>query len=79
MIGELRVGDGADAGVLLDPAVGVAPASLAASWDDDEQARALGSARVEAAAGQEFVPGALVFAYAGEVALSVILTRPSSP
>lgn len=54
-----------DAGVLrmgrvlvaLDPEVGLSATELAAHWDTDEQARALGAAAVEPSSGEQFLPG----------------------
>ena len=45
--------------IALDPAVAVDPAELAAAWDADAQARAMGSAAVEAPARGEFLPDVL--------------------
>jgi hypothetical protein len=41
----------------LDPAVGVSPESFAAAWEADEEARRLGPVGMEAAPGQQFIPG----------------------
>jgi hypothetical protein len=41
--------------VMLDPAVPVAPADLAAAWDRDEEARAAGTATVETAVPGDFL------------------------
>jgi hypothetical protein len=45
--------------IALDPAVEVDAAQLAAAWDADEQARAVGPAAVEAPARGEFLPDVL--------------------
>jgi hypothetical protein len=45
--------------IALDPGVGVSPAGLAAAWDADEKARALGPATVEASARGDFLPDVL--------------------
>ena len=45
--------------IALDPAVQVSPDELAAAWDADEQARAVGRANVEAPARGEFLPDVL--------------------
>ncbi|HSV66735.1 MAG TPA: hypothetical protein VLJ59_12605 [Mycobacteriales bacterium] len=43
--------------VALDPEVGLSATELAAHWDTDEQARALGAAAVEPSSGEQFLPG----------------------
>ncbi|MGQ0775510.1 MAG: hypothetical protein ACT4NY_13985 [Pseudonocardiales bacterium] len=43
----------------LDPALGMSPAELAASWDADERARTRAAAEQEAAPSGEFFPGLL--------------------
>ena len=45
--------------IALDPGVQVSPGELAAAWDADEQARAMGPAAVEAPARGEFLPDVL--------------------
>jgi hypothetical protein len=45
--------------IALDPGVQVSPGELAAAWDADEQARALGPAAVEAPARGVFLPDVL--------------------
>jgi hypothetical protein len=45
--------------IALDPGAGVSPAALAAAWDKDEQARAVGQAGVEASARGDFLPDVL--------------------
>jgi hypothetical protein len=45
--------------IALDRGVGVSPAGLAVAWDNDEQARALGPATVEASARGDFLPDVL--------------------
>ena len=45
--------------IALDPGVQVSPGELAAAWDADEQARAVGPAAVEAPARGEFLPDVL--------------------
>src|SRR5690242_9338924 len=42
--------------IILDPGVAVTPAELAAAWDTDEQARAVGPAHVESSPRGEFLP-----------------------
>lgn len=43
--------------VAVAPDVGVSPSAVAAGWDDEENGRALGTARLEVAPGGEFLPG----------------------
>jgi hypothetical protein len=43
--------------VAVDPGVGLSAAEVVASWEADEQARAVSSAVVESARGGEFLPG----------------------
>jgi hypothetical protein len=45
--------------IALDPDVGVSPAELAAAWDADEQAQAVGQASLEASVQAEFLPDVL--------------------
>ena len=45
--------------IALDPAVGVNSAELAAAWDANEQARAVGPASVETSARGDFLPDVL--------------------
>lgn len=43
--------------VTIDPSVGVSPADFVAAWGQDADAMATGTARVEKARGEVFVPG----------------------
>jgi hypothetical protein len=43
--------------VMVDPGVGIEPDALAAAWNADGEAAAVGAARVEAARGADFFPG----------------------
>jgi len=45
--------------IVLDPGAAVSPAALAAAWDADEQARAVGPGSVETSARGEFLPDIL--------------------
>jgi len=59
--------------IALDPSVGVSSAGLAAAWEADEQARAVGPASVEASVRGDFLPDVLTLV-AIPLAVNVAIT-----